>query len=137
MRSLVDDLLAKAQIDAGFMRVRIVDLDLAQVASETIKAVAWMYSRPRSPWLRKRGPGPPPTPTGLPRSCAISWSNAVRYGAEPITVEVGESGAPSVSPFADHGSGLPEHLAYRFGQPPGEDQAGRVPHLPGPGSVAL
>ena len=117
MRSLVDDLLTKAQIDAGFITVRIAEVDLGEVASHAIRAVTWIHAQKPITLTGDLGARAVADPSRVSQILRNLLVNAIRYGGEPITVDIRESG-PCVSlTVRDHGPGMPEHLASRFSHP--------------------
>ena len=117
MWGLVDDLLVKARIDSGFMQVRIAEVDLGEVASQTIKALTWIHPEKPITLVGELGGRALADPTRVAQILRNLLANATRYGGEPITVEIRESEAWTSLTVRDNGPGIPEHLAHRFQQP--------------------
>ncbi|GLY20097.1 hypothetical protein Kisp01_71110 [Kineosporia sp. NBRC 101677] len=118
MTTLVEDVLALAQLDAGTVEPRRASIDVVHALTEAMTQLPEEHSaiinvvRPPEPAHAVVDPG------HLQQILLNLLGNAVKYGSEPIEVAVAVSAENVDVTVADHGEGVPEdfvpHLFERF-----------------------
>jgi PAS domain S-box-containing protein len=115
LRSLVDDILALATLDAGRIEPRLADLDLVDLARQALADI------PGGETVEVVAPGAVPVHCDAfhVRQIVVNLvSNALRHGAPPVRVEVQRDEGGTRLLVTDRGPGVPEsfvpHLFERF-----------------------
>jgi two-component system sensor histidine kinase BaeS len=114
LRHLVDDLFLLGQIESGRLDLARVEVDLAEIADESVEALTPMAAR-RNLELRVEAPGHVGVdgdPAALGRVIRNLLANAIRHSPDSgeVTVTVERNGTYAVATVIDEGPGFPSEI---------------------------
>jgi PAS domain S-box-containing protein len=111
-RRLLDDLLTASRLEAGSIEFQTGDLPLEAAIGEAIAAVG--AAAGPVDVVGAAGVTVVADPTRLVQMLTNLLSNAARYGAAPVVVEVRPAGSAVEVRVCDHGPGIPDDLEPRL-----------------------
>jgi len=115
LASLIDDILAMANFDSGSIATRPIRVELHEVVRDALTS---LHAASEVDVRVEGAPVALIDPFHLRQMIANLVGNALRYGAPPVVVTIGEQAGVLFVEVTDHGAGVPEefvpHLFERF-----------------------